>query len=150
MGKYNYIDIKNNIKGSGKLIYWLNEKGEIILIDKSKNISKNKIKKMKNITGLLYRLTITFHTGNKPGQGGPLAINIMLFNSLKKAYTPQRGYKDNNDLLKISGNKNGVIWFSLDYLERRGWKDNFINLIYDIVSRKNFEFKIKIYIFDEL
>ena len=60
MGKYNYIDIKNNIKGSGKLIYWLNEKGEIILIDKSKNISKNKIKKMKNITGLLYRLTITY------------------------------------------------------------------------------------------
>ena len=47
MVKYNYNDIKNNIKDSGKLIYWLNEKGEIILTDNSKNNSKNKIKKIK-------------------------------------------------------------------------------------------------------
>ena len=138
MVKYNYNDIKNNIKDSGKLIYWLNEKGEIILTDNSKNNSKNKIKKNKNLTGLLYRFTLTFHTGIKPGQGGPLAINIMLYN------------KDKNELLKVSENKNGIIWFTKDYLERRGWKDNFINLTYNIVSRKNFEFKIRIYIFDEL
>lgn len=138
MGKYIYNDIKNNIKESGKLIYWLNEQGDIILVDHSKNTSKNKIKKIKKLRGLLYRFTLTFHTGKKIGQGGPLAINIMLFN------------KDENQLLKVSGNKNGVIWFSQDYLERRGWKDEFINLTYTIVSRKNFEFKIRIYIFHQL
>ena len=138
MGKYVYNDIKNNIKESGKLIYWLNEKGEIILVDNSKNTSKDKIKKMKNLKGLLYRFVLTFHTGKKPGQGGPLAINIILFN------------KDSDQITKISNNKHGVIWFSQDYLERRGWKDNFINLTYDIVSRKNFEFKIRIYIFHQL
>ena len=138
MVKYNYNDIKNNIKDSGNLIYWLNEKGDIILVDKSKNTSKNKINKMKKLTGLLYRFTLTFHTGDKPGQGGPLAINIMLFN------------KDGDNLSKVFENKNGIIWFTKDYLERRGWKDNFINLTHSIVSRKNFEFKIRIYIFDEL
>ena len=54
------------------------------------------------------------------------------------------------ELSKVSENKNGIIWFTKDYLERRGWKDNFINLTHNIVSRKNFEFKIRIYIFDEL
>ena len=138
MGKYNYNDIKNEIKESDKLIYWLNEKGEIILTDKSKNNSKYKILKMKKINGLLYRFTLTFHTGKKPGQGGPLAINIMLFN------------KEGNELLKVFNNKHGIIWFSQDYLERRGWRESFINLTYNIVSRKNFEFKIRIYIFDEI
>ena len=138
MGKYDYNNIKNDIKESGKLIYWLNEKGEIIIVDNSKNTSKDKIKKMKNLKGLLYRFVLTFHTGKKPGQGGPLAINIILFN------------KDSDQITKISNNKHGVIWFSQDYLERRGWKDNFINLTYDIVSRKNFEFKIRIYIFHQL
>jgi hypothetical protein len=42
MVKYNYNDIKNNIKDSGKLIYWLNDKGEIIGIIKPKlKISKS-------------------------------------------------------------------------------------------------------------
>jgi hypothetical protein len=138
MGKYNYIDIKKDIKESGKLIYWLNEKGEIILIDKSKNSSNNKIKKIKKLTGLLYRFTITFHTGKKPGQCGPLAINIILFN------------KDENVLSKVLDDKHGTIWFKQDYLERMEWKNNYINLTYDIVSRKNFEFKIRIYLFDKL
>lgn len=113
MGKYNYIDIKKDIKESGKLIYWLNEKGKIILIDKSKNSSNNKIKKIKKLTGLLYRFTITFHTGKKPGQGGPLAINIILFN------------KDENVLSKVLDDKHGTIWFKQDYLERMGWKNNY-------------------------
>jgi hypothetical protein len=138
MVKYNYINIKNEIKESNKLIYWLNEKGEIILVDKNKNSSKNKIKKIKNLTGLLYRFTLTFHTGKKPGQGGPLAINIILFN------------KDGNTLSKVFNNKHGIIWFSQNYLERMGWKINYINIIYEIVSRKNFEFKIRIYLFDKL
>lgn len=138
MGKYNYNDIKKEIKESEKLIYWLNGKGEVVLIDKSKNNSKNKILKIKKINGLLYRFTLTFHTGKKPGQGGPIAINIMLFN------------KEGNELSKVYNNKHGVIWFSQDYLERRGWKENFINLIYNIVSRENFEFKIRIYLFHQL
>jgi hypothetical protein len=138
MGKYIYNNIKDEIKKSGKLIYWLNEKGEIILTDTSKNNSKNKILKMKKNNGLLYRFTLTFHTGKKSGQGGPLAINIVLFN------------KDGDELSKVSGNKHGIIWFSQDYLERMGWKENYINITYDIVSRKNFEFKIRIYLFDKL
>lgn len=133
-----YNDIKNNIKKSKKLIYWLNNKGDIILTDENKNISKVKIKNMKNITGLLYRFHLTFHTGQKPGQGGPLAINIRLFE------------KNGNNILKVSGYKNGIIWIAKNYLERRGWKENFINLIFNIVSKKTFEFKIRIYILHQL
>lgn len=133
-----YHNIKKQIINSNKIIYWLNERGDILLIDYDKNISKSKIKKMNNISGSLYRFNLTFHTGKKPGQGGPIAINIRAFNKI------------NNKINRISGYKNGVIWFPRDYLERRGWQDKYINMTFNIVTRSKFQFKIGIYKFDDL
>lgn len=138
MPKYNYNDIKKEIKESKKLIYWLNDKGDIILIGDDKNITKDKIMKDRKVSGLLYRFVLTFHTGKKPGQGGPLAINI-------RPYIKECGSLSNGP-----SNKSGIIWFDQDYLERRGWRENFITLTYSIITRKSFEFKIRIYVFDQL
>ena len=133
-----YNEIKQIIKNSKKIIYWLDENGTIILVDSDKNISKNKIKNIKNVSGLLYRFILTFHTGKKPGQGGPLAINIRTFNKIDKK------------IIRVPGYKNGVIWFPIDYLERRGWHDKYIDMTFSIITRSKFQFKIGIYKFDNL
>ena len=134
----NYKDIKNTIKKSNKLVYWLDEKGSIILIDSDKNISKSKIKSMNKISGLFYRFNLTFHTGKNIGQGGPLAINIRLFNKI------------DNNITRVSGYKNGIIWFPKNYLERRDWQDKYIDMTFNIITRPKFQFKIGIYKFDDL
>ena len=133
-----YNEIKNNIKDSGKLIYWLNEKGTILLVNNKKSQAKIELKKMKHISGLLYRFNLSFHTGYKPGQGGPIAINIRTFE------------KTNSTITKVPGYKNGIIWISKDYIELRGWQEKYINFVYNIINKKNFQFKIGIYILDEL
>jgi hypothetical protein len=130
-----YNEIKKNLKESGKLVYWFDDNGKILLITDTKN--KENIKKNK-YNGLMFRFNITFHSGKKPGQGGPIAVNVRMFN------------KENNIISSISGYKNGVIWFPLDYLESRGWNKKYMKIIHSIVTRKKFEFKIGIYNYDEL
>lgn len=133
-----FNEIKKSIKESGKLIYWFDNNGNIILIDSDKNGSKKKVTKMKNIEGALFRLNITFHSGDKPGQGGPLAVNVRTFE------------KENNTIIAKAGYKNGTIWFDRTYIERNGWNEKYMKMTYMIVTRKTFEFKIGIYNFSNL
>jgi hypothetical protein len=137
MPKYNYIDIKNDIKKSGKLCYWFDHSGNNILTGNNKNITTNQMMKLDKKEGVYYRFIITFHTGKKPGQGGPIGVKV-------------QEWKQDDTFHKVHGYKNGIIWFDRNYLERMGWKDNYIDKIYEIISRKNFEFKIRIYVFHQL
>lgn len=144
----NYDEIKNSIKKSGKLIYWFNSNNKLLVVDSSKSLSKKKITKIK-YDGLLYRLSITFHTGTKIGQGGQLSIICRLFhlknNKLIKIDNDGEPLSDNN--LK---NKNGVIWFEKRWLERRGkWNDKWLEMIIKKLC-SNFQFKIGIYLFTDL
>lgn len=63
---FNYEDIKNSIKESGKLIYWYTEDGKLLVVDSSKKASRKKLLKTK-YEGNLYRFSITFHRGQKFG-----------------------------------------------------------------------------------
>lgn len=137
MPRYNYIDIKKDIKKSGKLCYWFDNFGNNILTGNSKNKTTNQMKKLDKKEGIYYRFIITFHSGKKPLQGGPIGVNV-------------QEWKQDDTFHKVSGNKNGVIWFDEGYLERMGWKDSYMNIIYEIISRKNFEFKTRIYVFHQL
>ena len=132
----NYEKIKNKIKDSQELIYWYDMNGTIILIDSSKNESKKKIKKLK-YNGLLYRLSITFHTGEKFGQGGVLSVECVVFNL------------ENKNITKVMPSKNGNIWFDLDWLERMGWNQKYLNIIVKKL-KGNHEFGIGIYKFTDL
>ena len=133
-----YNIIKNDIIESGKTIYWLNLNGSIILVSNNKNESKKKLKKMNNISGIIYRFNLSFHSGKKPGQGGPLALTITTYN------------KEENNISKVQGKKNGIIWFDKEYLELRGWLEKFINMTFIIINKKTFEFKIGMYNFSNL
>jgi len=133
---FDYNNIKNEIKNSGKLIYWYNEDGHLILNDSKKKESKNKIKKI-NYNGILYRLNITFHRGDKYGQGGPLAVKCKLFN------------KEHKTITKIDNNKNGIIYFEKDWLERKNWNKKWLDIIVKKLNGK-FEFKLGVYKFNNI
>lgn len=147
-----YDEIKNSIKESGKLIYWFDSNNKLLVTDSSKTSSKKKVSKIK-YNGILYRLSITFHTGKKIGQGGQLSVTCRLF------------YLKDNKLIKINNdsesvdlsanknnlkNKNGVIWFEKKWLERKGvWNDKWLEMIIKKLG-SGFEFKIGIYLFTDL
>ena len=138
---YNYEDIKNKLKESKKLVYWLDEKGNILLVDSSKTKSKEKIKKVK-YNGILFRFNISFHTGSKAWQGGPIAMHTTVFNKELKELSNVKNTQFDH--------KNGIIWFDKDYLEMKGWKENYINIAHKILTKKSFKFNIGIYIFSQL
>lgn len=136
--KYNINEIINKRKESNK-VFWINDNGKIVLEGKHKNETTKQIMNMKMNDCYLYRIILDFHNGKKPGQGGQLAAKIRSFE------------KKNNDLyISDRRHKNGTIWFTDDYLERIGWKSNYINILYEIVSRPRFEFKFRLYLFDKL
>jgi hypothetical protein len=70
---------------------------------------------------------ITFHSGKKFGQAGPIAFNLdvvafsdgKLFNVIKSSNTKYTHLK------KLKG----VIWFDKIYLEKNGWSNNYLDNI---------------------
>lgn len=130
-----YERIKNSIKESGKLIYWYSDKGKLLVTDSSKSASRKKLLKTK-YEGYLYRFSITFHTGKKYMQGGPLAVNVRYFNV------------EDGKIKKITGEgKNGTIWFKKEWLEaKRKWQDKWLDMI--ILSlNEGYKFGIGLYIY---
>jgi hypothetical protein len=130
-----YEEIRDSIRNSGKLIYWYDSNGNLLIVDSSKKSSRNKLLKTK-YDGDLFRLSITFHTGTKFGQGGPLAVNCKTFKI------------ENGKIIKVKNpDKNGIVWFRKSWLESQGkWKENWLNMIILKLRRKyNFKFGISTY-----
>jgi hypothetical protein len=124
-----YLKIKNSIK-EGPLVYWYDDKGELLLKGKSKNETKKQIKKL-NYDGFLFRLNITFHTGKKGGQGGPIAVRVKLFE--KKGNKLTHKYKGDYTYM------NGRVWFLLKFILTSKWRERYI----DIIILKLLEGKLK-------
>ena len=128
-----YKDIKRDIRKSGKLIYWYDEKGKLLFTDKSKSNSRKRIKKM-DYNGALYRLSISFHTGKIFGQGGPMQVSCKQF------------FLQDKKLTKGPSKKSGAIYFEEDYLDMNGWSEDYLDIIVKKLSR-NLNFGVGIYTF---
>jgi len=133
---FDYTTIKTAIKDSGKIIYWYDKNGKLLLTDNKKKVSKNKIKKL-NYTGILFRLSISFHRGDIYGQGGQLAVKSVLFE------------KENNQVKRMASKKNGFIWFEKSWLEKKNWQEKWLDLIVKKLMGK-FEFGLGVYKFVNL
>jgi hypothetical protein len=139
----NYEKIKKYLRDSERLIYWYDSHGKLLIVDSSKSESRKKLLK-KNYTGELFRLAITFHTGLVVGQGGPLAVRCRHF------------YINNKIIHKIpndkDSDKNGIIWFRKEWLDlkRKGWSDEWLEIIIDKIKKKSFRFGLGIHHFDNL
>jgi hypothetical protein len=129
-----YEQIRDSIKQSGRTIFWYDSNGKLLVVDSSKNKSRKKLLQTK-YKGLVYRLSITFHTGNKLGQGGPLAVRCVKFNI------------DNSIINKIKDEQNGIFWFDKKWLEiQRKWNEKWLNLIIlKLIKGLKFGFGIKMY-----
>lgn len=128
--KHDIQDIKKELK-NGDLVYWYDTESKLILsggskIDTLKEINK---KKLKNGTKLI-RLAVSFHSGEKIGQGGPIAVNSKLFEVIDGKV------KKNKWADKLIG----YIWFGQNYLERSGWKKYYIPDIIEKLNSGNFKF----------
>jgi hypothetical protein len=127
-----YEEIRQSIKDSGRLIFWYDAKGKLLVVDSSKSASRKKLLKTK-YEGETYRLAITFHTGTHFGQGGQLAVHCRKF------------IIEDNKIIKVKGDKNGTIWFEKDWLEtRRKWDELWLDIIINRLIN-NFNFGIGIY-----
>ncbi len=112
-----YDKIRDSLKESGKLIYWYDSEGKLLVTDNSKSSSRKKLLKTK-YQGDLFRLSITFHSGKKVGQGGPIAVHCRTFKL------------EDSVIVKIPGSKNGIIWFEKTWLEtERKWDDVWLKII---------------------
>ncbi len=129
-----YEEIKQSIKDSKRLIFWYDSKGKLLIVDSSKSASRKKLLKTK-YEGETYRLAITFHTGTHFGQGGQLAVHCRKF------------IIEDNKIIKVKGDSNGIIWFEKDWLKtNREWDE----VLLDIIVRKlirGFNFGIGIYVY---
>ena len=132
MPTYNYSDVRAKIKETAT-IYWFNKDGNLLLTGLSKSKTKKLIKKEK-YEGNLYRLSLSFHSGEKKFQGGPLAVKCVLFE------------KKENKVSKVTSKKNGTIWIEKKYLESSGFSKKMLDIIIDRLKGK-LEFSFGIYTF---
>lgn len=128
--KYDIRDIKKELK-NGDLVYWYNTDSKLVLSGDTKISTLKELNKknLKNGTKLI-RLVISFHSGEKIGQGGPIAVNSKLFEVM-----------DNKVKKNKWGDKLiGYVWFGLNFLERTGWKKYFMTDIINKLNSGNFGF----------
>lgn len=139
---YNYEDIRDELKKHKYIIYLIDNNNYKLILKHSGpkkeliNILKKELinileKKYKNNNYYFICYKLSFHTGTKPLQGGPLSITIssLIFidNQLKSGYTYDKKYKKFN----------GKVWFQRKYLEKNGWKSSYLdNMTKKLVSGK--------------
>jgi hypothetical protein len=136
----NYLEIREKLR-EGPLVYWYDDKGKLLLKGKSKNETKKQVKKLK-YDGLLIRLNITFHTGIKGHQGGPIAVRVKLFEK-----------KGNKLTHKIKGDytyMNGRVWFKLIFILTSKWRERYLDLIIYQLLKGKLKFKFGIVSYTQL
>jgi len=136
----NYLEIREKLR-EGPLVYWYDDKGKLLLKGKSKNETKKQVKKLK-YDGLLIRLNITFHTGIKGHQGGPIAVRVKLFE--------KEGTKMSHKVDDEFEQMNGRVWFPLKFLETSGWRDRYLDLIILKLLKGKLKFKFGIVMYTKL
>jgi hypothetical protein len=117
---YVYEEIRDELKKYKYIIYTIkNNKYELgIKFKGTKNELFDKIeKKYKNAYNDYYVcFKFSFHTGNKPLQGGPISITISSLEII-------------NNKVKTSKQINGKVWFQKKYIEKFGWNDKYFNMM---------------------
>jgi len=132
--------IKQSIIDSGRLIFYFSDDKdniEPLVVGKSKTETRKEMSKLP-YEGKLYRLSITFHTGEKMAQGGPMAVHVREF------------IKKGSKITVSKSNKNGIIWFDKTYLETsRKWDEAKLKIIMKRILG-NFTFGYAIYHFNSM
>jgi len=135
MPRFEYVDVRAQIKETAT-VYWYDANGNLLITGLSKRDTKKIIKK-RNYEGNLYRLSLSFHSGEKKFQGGPLAVKCVLYD------------KKENKVSKVTSKKNGTVWIEKKYLESSGFSKKMLDVIINKLKGK-LEFSFGIYTFRSL
>jgi hypothetical protein len=135
MPRFEYVDVRAQIKETAT-VYWYDANGNLLITGLSKRDTKKMIKKRK-YEGNLYRLSLSFHSGEKKFQGGPLAVKCVLYD------------KKENKVSKVTSKKNGIVWIEKEYLESSGFSKKMLDIIIKKLKGK-LEFSFGIYRFGSI
>jgi len=79
---------------------------------------------------------ITFHTGKKFYQGGPIALNLNVVAFINNKLVNLKKTKEDKFNL-IRKNQIGIVWFDKQFIEKNGWKNKYIdNVIEKLITNK--------------
>lgn len=141
---FNLTDIKEQLRLKPIcFVYRIKSPSDFELVFKTfgKNDSKKKIKEKygnkKNNGDYFIISKITFHTGTKFSQGGPIALNldVYVFDENKLVNVMKVPHDRFKNLEKIKG----VVWFDKVFLEKKGWDYKYIDNIIKKLIKGNFQ-----------
>jgi len=134
---YVYEEIRDELKKNKYVIYIVeNDKFELAFkFSGKKSELKEKITKKylkKNKPDLFFVcFKFSFHTGTKPQQGGPLALNISTFVFIEDELV--NGFTYNEKYRRFAH----PVWFQRKFLEKNGWNEkNFEIIISKLLTGK--------------
>lgn len=140
--KYNINDIKKSIKESNNKIFWYDTLSKNLISGEKKIETKKNIEKLKLKEGThLFRLSIEFHSGTKPGQGGKISIVIKTYIIENKIIKFDNTWKEQS---------NGIIWFDDKFLEERGWKNYYLTNIINKLNNNKLKLNFGIILYKKI
>lgn len=135
---FNYNDIRSELKQKPRhLLFEIkpDKKFQLIKTGNTKTEVKNFLKTYKKINdkNFYMLLSLSFHSGSKSSQGGPLMIMVKIYRlidgKIKNIIRENKKYPENE--------MTGAIWFGKKFLEKKGWKDEYIeNIIEKLIHKK--------------
>lgn len=144
MSENNIKDIKNSIKETGNRVFWFDTSStpKLLVVGETKIDTKRKLEKIKLKEGTqLYRLVIEFHSGKKSDQHGQICVQIKTFIIENKIAKFDNSWKKKS---------NGYIWFDDAFLERRKWKNIYLNNIVNKINKDIFKFAFGLALYKKL
>jgi hypothetical protein len=128
---FDFEDVKQDIKSKPFcFVYQVKDINNFKLIAETtgKNESREIIKNANNHNGFFIVAKITFHTGKRFGQAGPIAVNLDVYKFVdNKLMNIGRDDIDNNypEINRIKG----IVWFDKYFIEKKGWSRKYIDNI---------------------
>ena len=135
--------IKSNIKSEPVcFLYKISTKNDYKLIinsdgkNEAKQLLKEKYEKKTNVKDYFILCKLTFHTGTKHGQGGPIAANFSVY-TIEDGIVKNIIKSNDDNLTKLGNNMIGTIWFTKKFLEEKNWNKNYLNnIIEKLITNK--------------
>lgn len=134
---YNLSDVKKNIKSKPRcFVYKVSKNNNFKLVSETdgKNNATNFIKANYNDDKYFFIVAkIVFHTASKIGQAGPIAIHFDLYKFINNKLVNLKYEDKDYDLHRMKG----AVWFSLKFIEKKGWSNKYIEKIISKLLNSN-------------
>ena len=132
---YNLCDVKKSIKSNPRcFIYRVLPNNNFNLIGETngKNDAKEFISSNYDDDKEFFIVAkIVFHTAKKFGQAGPFAVHFDLYKITNNKLVNLKYEKSKLNRMK------GAIWFSLKFIEKKGWSNKYIDNIISKLLNSN-------------